>query len=186
MCSAARAVSVISRPQIIWGKTDFSYDGGMKAPSLTVQDSKGKTLNAGMDYQVSYSEGRKNPGVYTAVIEFRGNYSGKVSETFTIRPKKTSLKKVSAKSKGMQATWKKQTAQMDGYQIQYSTSKSFKGKTTKLTAAKKSAVSKKISRLKGKKKYYVRVRTYKTVKVNGEKVKLYSDWSGKKSVKTKS
>ena len=185
VCSAARAVSVISRPQIIWGKTDFSYDGGMKAPSLTVQDSKGKTLNAGTDYQVSYSEGRKNPGVYTAVIEFRGNYSGKVSETFTIRPKKTSLKKVSAKSKGMQATWKKQTAQMDGYQIQYSTSKSFKGKTTKLTAAKKSAVSKKISRLKGKKKYYVRVRTYKTVKVNGEKVKLYSDWSGKKSVKTK-
>lgn len=74
---------------------------------------------------------------------------------------------------------------MDGYQIQYSTKGSFKGKTTGLTTAKKSAASKKISKLKGKKKYYVRIRTYKTVKVNGKKVKLYSDWSAKKSVKTK-
>lgn len=185
VCADAETAAVINRPQIAWGKTDFSYDGKVKTPSITVQDTKGKALKEGTDYQIVYAKGWKNPGVYTSTVEFRGDYSGKVTESFKIRPKKTSLKKVSAKSKGMQVLWKKQTTQMDGYQLQYSTNGSFKGKTTKLTAVKKSAASKKISKLKGKKKYYVRIRTYKTVKVNGKKVKLYSDWSAKKSVKTK-
>ncbi len=185
VCSDIKTETVISSPRITWGKTDFSYDGKVKTPAITVKDTKGKSLTAGTDYQIVYAKGRKNPGVYTVTVEFRGNYSGKVTESFKIRPKKTSLKKVATKSKGMQVSWKKQTAQMDGYQIQYSTKGSFKGKTTGLTTAKKSAASKKISKLKGKKKYYVRIRTYKTVKVNGKKVKLYSDWSAKKSVKTK-
>lgn len=185
VCSDVKSSSVIYSPRIAWGKTDYSYDGKVKTPSVTVQDTKGKALRAGTDYQIVHAKGRKNPGVYTTTVVFRGHYSGKAAENFKIRPKKTSLKKVSAKSKGMQVSWKKQTVQIDGYQLQYSTSGSFKGKTTKLTSAKKSAVSKKISKLKGKKKYYVRIRTYKTVKVNGKKVKLYSNWSAKKSVKTK-
>lgn len=185
VCSDVKSSSVIYSPRIAWGKTDYSYDGKVKTPSVTVQDTKGNALKAGTDYQIVHAKGRKNPGVYTTTVVFRGHYSGKAAESFKIRPKKTSLKKVSAKSKGMQVSWKKQTVQIDGYQLQYSTSGSFKGKTTKLTTAKKSAVSKKISKLKGKKKYYVRIRTYKTVKVNGKKVKLYSNWSAKKSVKTK-
>ena len=185
VCSDVKSSSVIYSPRIAWGKTDYSYDGKVKTPSVTVQDTKGKALRAGTDYQIVHAKGRKNPGVYTTTVVFRGHYSGKAAESFKIRPKKTSLKKVSAKSKGMQVSWKKQTVQIDGYQLQYSTSGSFKGKTTKLTTAKKSAVSKKISKLKGKKKYYVRIRTYKTVKVNGKKVTLYSNWSAKKYVKTK-
>lgn len=185
VCSDVKSSSVIYSPRIAWGKVDYSYDGKVKTPSVTVQDTKGNALKAGTDYQIVHAKGRKNPGVYTTTVVFRGHYSGKAAESFKIRPKKTSLKKVSAKSKGMQVSWKKQTVQIDGYQLQYSTSGSFKGKTTKLTTAKKSAVSKKISKLKGKKKYYVRIRTYKTVKVNGKKVKLYSNWSAKKSVKTK-
>ena len=185
VCSDVKSSSVIYSPRIAWGKTDYSYDGKVKTPSVTVQDTKGKALRAGTDYQIVHAKGRKNPGVYTTTVVFRGHYSGKAAESFKIRPKKTSLKKVSAKPKGMQVSWKKQTVQIDGYQLQYSTSGSFKGKTTKLTTAKKSAASKKISKLKGKKKYYVRIRTYKTVKVNGKKVKLYSNWSAKKSVKTK-
>lgn len=185
VCSNAGTAAIIASPRIAWGETDFSYDGKIKTPSVTVQDTKGKALKAGTDYQISYSGGRINPGVYTATVAFRGNYSGKSVKSFTVKPKKTSLKKASAKSKGMQVSWKKQTAQMDGYQLQYSTNASFKGKTTKLATAKKSAVSKKISKLKGKKKYYVRIRTYKTVNADGKKVKLYSEWSAKKSVKTK-
>ena len=152
---------------------------------MTVKDSKGKSLTAGTDYQVTYPKGRKNPGIYTVTVELRGNYSGKMTSDFTIRPGKTSLKKVTARSKGMQVTWKKQTAQIDGYQIQYGMNKNFKGKTVKIVSAKKSAVAKKISKLKGKKKYYVRVRTYKTVKTGGKKKKLYSDWSGRKTVSIK-
>ena len=82
-------------------------------------------------------------------------------------------------------TWNKQAAQIDGYQIQYCTSAKFKGKTLKAVTVKKNSTVKKISKLAGKKKYYVRIRTYKTVKVNGKSKKLYSDWSGKKAVNTK-
>lgn len=185
-CAYVKDVAVIKSPQkIAWSKRDFTYDGKTKTPSVMVKDSKGETLAQGRDYEVRYPKERKNPGVYTAVLEFRGNYSGKMTEDFTIRPKKTSLKKVIARSKGFQTTWKRQTAQMDGYQIQYSTSKSLKGKGTKMTTAKKSAVTKKISKLKGKTKYYVRIRTYKAVKVDGKKKTLYSDWSSKKTVRTK-
>lgn len=187
ICSCGEQyIETIDSPEtIIWDKRDFTYDGKAKMPSCMVKDSKGRTLTKGEDYKVSYSKGRKNPGVYTVAVEFCGDYSGTTVETFTIRPKKTSLKKLTAKSRGVQAAWKKQTTQIDGYQLQYSTSGSFKGKNTKTTTAKKTVAAKKISKLKGQKKYYVRIRTYKNAKVNGKNKKLYSDWSGKKSVRTK-
>lgn len=186
VCAQAKAVTVIDSPQeLVLKKTSYSYDGKTKKPAVTVKDSKGKVLTAGTDYRVSYPKGRKNPGVYTVAVELQGNYSGRMTRDFTVKPKKTSLKKLTAKSKGVQVTWKKQTTQIDGYQIQYGTSKSFTGKTVKLTTAKRNTTTKKISKLKGKKQYYVRIRTYKTVKVDGKKKKLYSDWSGKKAVRTK-
>lgn len=186
VCSAAGSASVIYKPRkLTLNKTDFSYDGKVKTPSVTVKDSQGNSLRKGTDYQIKYPKGRKNPGVYSVAIVLQGNYSGKMTGSFTIRPKKTSLKKVAAKSKGMQVTWNKQAAQIDGYQIQYCTSAKFKGKTLKAVTVKKNSTVKKISKLAGKKKYYVRIRTYKTVKVNGKSKKLYSDWSGKKAVNTK-
>ena len=42
-----------------------------------------------------------------------------------------------------------------------------------------------VSKLKAKKKYYVRVRTYKTVKIDGKNIKVYSSWSDVKTVTTK-
>ena len=54
-----------------------------------------------------------------------------------------------------------------------------------VTVGKNKTTSAKVKKLKGKKKYYVRVRTYKLVKINGKNVKLYSSWSKVKSVKTK-
>ena len=186
VCSDTKLVSVINSPQKIrLNKTEFTYDGKVKKPSVTVKDSKDRSLKAGTDYQIISDKVGKNPGVYTIAVEFRGKYSGRLTENFTIRPKKTSLKKTAAKSRGIQVTWNRQAAQIDGYQIQCCTSGNFKGKTLKSVTAKKSAVVKKISGLKGKKKYYVRIRTYKTVKVNGKKQKLYSGWSGRKTVRTK-
>lgn len=89
-------------------------------------------------------------------------------------PKLTSVK--NAKGKKLIAKWTKNTS-ANGYQIQYSTSSKFKSAKT-VTVKKGKTVSKTISKLKKKKKYYVRVRAYKTV--NG--VKYYSEWSNKKSV----
>lgn len=185
VCSAAKSTVIYKPQKPALSKTDYNYDGKVKTPSVTVKDSKGKYLKKNTDFKVVYPKGRKNPGVYTVTVELRGKYSGKMTGSFTIKPKKTSLKKVTAKSKGMQVTWNKQKTQIDGYQIQYCTSGKFKGKTLKTVTAKKNDTSKKISKLKGKTKYYVRIRTYKTVKVSGKSKKLYSDWSGKKTVKTK-
>ena len=187
VCFDTKVAGVIYRAQkIVLNKTDYIYNGKLKTPSVSVRDSKGKQLTAGKDYHVSYGKGRKNPGVYTITITLKGDYSGTLSKSFTIRPKGSSLSKIIAKSKGFQASWKKQPSQISGYQLQYGTSKSFKGKTSKTADIRKvSTVKKKVTKLKANKKYYVRIRTYKTVKVNGKSKKLYSDWSKIKSVRTK-
>ena len=77
--------------------------------------------------------------------------------------------------------WKKQSA-VTGYQIQYSTNKNFKKKNTKNKFIKNWNKGKlTVKKLKPKKKYYVRIRTYRIT--NG--MKNYSAWSKVKSVKTK-
>ena len=101
---------------------------------------------------------------------------------FKILPKKTSIKKVTKAKKAFTVKWSKQTKQVSGYQVQYSTSKKFTAKTTKVKTIKSyKTTSKKVTKLKKKKTYHTRVRTYKTVKGT----KYYSGWSKAKSVKTK-
>ena len=163
--------------------TSYTYNGKVKTPAVTVKDSKGKAL-AKADYSVAYASGRKNVGSYTVTITLKNNYSGTVKKTFTIVPKTTSISKLTAGKKKLTVKWKKQATQTTGYQLQYGTSSKFKGAKT-ATITKNKTVSKAISKLKAKKKYYVRIRTYKTVKVNGKSVKLYSTWSKAKSGLTK-
>ena len=186
-CSASKNKSVVYRVNdVTLEKVDFIFNGKVVTPSVTVKDSKGSRLSAGSDYGVIYAPGRKNPGIYTVTVMLKGDYSGSVARTFTIRPKGCSLGKLTAKSKGFQAAWKKQSSQTSGYQIQYCMTKSFKGKSAKTVDIKKNTlVKKKVAKLKAKKKYYVRIRTYKSVKVNGKDLKLCSDWSKWKSVRTK-
>ncbi|MBQ9531011.1 MAG: fibronectin type III domain-containing protein, partial [Eubacterium sp.] len=92
----------------------------------------------------------------------------------------TSFSKITALSKGFKATWKS-IKSIDGYQIQYSTSSTFKtgSKTVKVSGYK--STSKTVKKLKAKKKYYVRIRAYK--KISGKT--QYSSWSSKKTVTTK-
>ncbi len=70
-----------------------------------------------------------------------------------------------------------------GYEIKCSTSKKFsKSKTKTFTVKGNSKKIKKI-KIKSKKRYYVRVRAYKTGKVKGKTVKVYSPWSSTYSIK---
>ena len=87
----------------------------------------------------------------------------------------TSITSLSAKDNGFKIKWKKKSG-ITGYQIQYSTNSKFKkgNKSIKIKNAK--TISKKITKLKVAKKYYVRIRTYKG--------KKYSKWSKAKSIKT--
>ena len=184
-CGAVRSTRVIAKAKTATlSAVNYTYDSKVKQPTVTVKDSKGKALKNGTDYTVSYPKGMKNVGKYTVKVTLKGNYSGTKSLTYNINPKGTGVSKVTAAKKGFKVTWKKQATQTTGYQVQYSTSSKFKSAKT-VTISKNKTTSKSVSKLSAKKKYYVRVRTYKTVKVNGKNVKLYSGWSKAKSVTTK-
>lgn len=164
--------------------TVYTYNGKVKKPAVVAKNDKKKVISAS-DYTVKYAAGRKNVGKYSVTVTFKNGYKGKYTKTFTILPKATKMSSVKAAKKAFTAKWAKQSVQTSGYQVQYSTSKNFKKSVKTSTITKNKTVSKTVKKLKAKKTYYVRVRTYKTVKVNGKSVKLYSGWSSAKSVKTK-
>lgn len=167
----------------------YVYNGKYRKASVTVKVGK-TTLKPGKDYTLA-SKSLKNVGrayyeLYNPNDRFN-KYRFYKEGYFKTNPKGTSLKKLKRAKKAFTATWAKQatrmsTSRITGYQIQYSTSKKFTKKTTKLVTVKGYATtSKKIKKLKKKKTYYVRVRTYKKV----GKITYYSTWSKAKAVKTK-
>ena len=184
MCTACG--NIASNTTIKYAKTfklsttSYTYSGSAKKPTVKVYDSAGKLISAS-NYTVSYKN-NKNVGKATVTIKFKGNYSGSKTLSFTINPKATSVSKLTTASKSLKVSIKKQSTQVTGYEMQYSTSKKFTKSTTKTKTIKSyKTTSTTIKSLKAKKTYYVRVRTYKTV--NGKK--YYSTWSTTKSKKTK-
>ena len=152
--------------------TAYTYDGKAKKPTVTVKDRQGNKI-AASNYSVTYASGRKAVGSYTVTIKFKGDYSGSKKLTFKINPKGTSVSKVTSPKKAqLKVTWGKQTTQTTGYEIQVATDSKFTKNVKKATVSKNKTTSKTISKLKSGKKYYVRIRTYKTV----GKTKYYSGW----------
>lgn len=160
-------------------RASYVYDGKVKNPSMKAYDSDGNLISSKY-YTISKSSGRKNVGKYKYTIKFKNGYTGEKTLYFTINPKPTKLTSLKKGSKKMKLKWKKVSSQASGYQIRYSTKSSMSGAKT-VTVKKYKTSSKTISRLKKKKKYYVQIRTYKTV----GKEKYYSDWSARKSIVTK-
>ena len=109
---------------------------------------------------------------------------GKASKAFitATEPKKASIKSFkSTKEKTATLVWAPVSG-ANGYQVKYSTSKKFTKKTTKSVTVKKQKAKKvTLKKLKKGKKYYVKLRAYKTV--NGKKI--YGAYSKVKSVKVK-
>ena len=185
VCKKTLSTTVIPKASSIKLKaTSLTYNGKVRTPKVIVKDRTGKTLVKNTDYTVSYAKGRKYVGKYAVKITFKGKYSGTKTLYLTIKPKATSISSLKAGSKKFTVKWKKQATQTTGYQVQYSASSKF-SKAKTVTVGKNTTVSKKISKLSGKKKYYVRVRTYKTVKINGKSIRIYSGWSKAKTVTTK-
>ena len=139
-----------------------------------------KKLVQDKDYTVSYEN---NVSVGTAKIVIRGTglYHNKYSKRFRIVPSGTTISRLSAGKKSLTVKWKKQTNQTSGYQIQCSTSKSFKNNTKTITVKSRNKASRTIMGLKAKTGYYVRIRTYKVV--DGKQYN--SSWSYAKIKKTK-
>lgn len=182
-CSACGKVStttIYAPKTLTLSPASYTYNNTVKKPSVTVKNSAGQTISSS-NYTVSYASGRKYVGTYKVTVTFKGSkYTGSMSKTFVINPKPTTLSSVTAASKGFTARWSKVTTQTTGYQLQYSTSSSFTNAKT-VTITSNNTTSKKITGLTAKKKYYVRVRTYKTVSGKYH----CSSWSSVKAVTTK-
>ena len=161
----------------ISGISNKSYTGKNITQSFTVKYN-GKTLKKGTDYTVSYSS-NKNIGTATVKITGKGSYTGTITKTFKINPAKQEIQKLTAKSKAFFVDWA-QKGSATGYEIQYATNSKF-ASAKKVTITNNKTDTKTISKLSGKKKYYVRVRSYTTVKGT----KYYGAWSASKSVTTK-
>ena len=182
------------KDSIIFSKTikptvtvkNYVYNGKKHKAAPVVK--YGKTVfKANVDYGFDSAAG-KDVGRYHYEIWTGDNnkYNFYKEGYFKINPKGTSLKKLKKAKKAITVKWNKQAAKMSktritGYQIQLATNSKFtKGKKL-VTVKGYAATSKKIKKLKKKKKYFVRIRTYKKV----GKITYYSGWSKAKSVKTK-
>ena len=159
------------------GISTKAFTGKNITQSITVKYN-GKTLKNGTDYTVSYSNNKKI-GTATVKIAGKGSYTGTVTKTFKINPAKQEIQKLTAKSKAFFVDWA-QKGSATGYEIQYATNSKFT-RAKKVTITNNKTDTKTISKLSGKKKYYVRVRSYTTVKGT----KYYGAWSASKSVTTK-
>ena len=159
------------------GISTKAFTGKNITQSITVK-CNGKALKNGTDYTASYSNNKKI-GTATVKIAGKGSYTGTVTKTFKINPAKQEIQKLTAKSKAFFVDWA-QKGSATGYEIQYATNSKFTS-AKKVTITNNKTDTKTISKLSGKKKYYVRVRSYTTVKGT----KYYGAWSASKSVTTK-
>ncbi len=166
----------------------FSWDMPERTTTIVKMLGKNMELDTFSMQSVEAKDFYVAPGT-TFIAPYTGTYyigvynyfGGQFKYTFkvtNVTPKATSISKLKAGSKSFTATWKK-VSYASGYQVQYSTSKSFKNaKTVKVSSSK---TSKTVKSLTAKKKYYVRVRAYKLV----GKTYVYSSWSAAKNVTTK-
>lgn len=162
---------------------DQVWTGKDLTPEVTVTVG-GTKLSEGDDYKLSYSANR-NVGmasVTVAAVEGSDKFTGAKKATFRINPKGTSLGKIASGKKRLSVSWKKQVAQVTGYQILLATNAKFaKGKKTVTVKGAKKAKAV-VRGLKAKTRYWAKVRIYKSV--GGER--YYSAWSPtRKAPKTK-
>ncbi|WP_368212983.1 leucine-rich repeat protein [Blautia sp. RTP21359st1_E11_RTP21359_211015] len=157
-------------------RTSYTYTGKSIRPSVTVTVN-GKKIGASA-YKLYYKN-NKNSGIGTVQVRGTGKYS-RINKTLTFKilPPKTLLTGLKKANRSFTASWKK-NIQATGYQIQYAADSRFTKERKTVTVGKQSATRYKISGLKNKKTYYVRIRSYKRV---GKKI-LYSSWSTVKKIR---
>lgn len=185
LCGKTFGEYAIASPKTIaLSSYGYTYDGTPKRPSVTVRDKNGRMVHD--EYFTVDFVNNKDVGLAEVKVTFQGNYEGSLTETFQILPGPVSMKKLKASGNGFTVKWKKQNSKITGYMIQYSTNRKFSKKTTKLiTVGKSNAASKKVKKVKGGKKYFVRMCAYKTVQSGKTTARLCSQWSKAKTVKVK-
>lgn len=149
--------------------------------TVTINDNKQVTVS-GLAPTVTTTATTTVPTTSTTVVTSVSTTSPTATTSLALasKPNQTSIKSLKKGKKSITVTWKKANG-VKGYQLQLSTDKKFKKNKKSVTIKKQKTTKTTVKKLSAKKKYYVRIRTYKVV--NGNKV--YSSWSKAKSVKTK-
>lgn len=146
---------------------------------ITYNSGKNSKVIPESEYTVTYDKPIKGVGEYTFTVKFKNGYKGIITEKFRVIPMYPKFDSLKSGKKKMTVKWRYYNQEADGCQIQYTRNKNFK-KNVKTIRTKK-VTSKKLKKLKAKKRYYVRIRTYK--KAQGKT--YYSAWTKVKSVKVK-
>ena len=167
---------VAANVSLAYAKT--AYTGKKLTPAVTVKVN-GAKLSKGADYTVSYSS-NKAIGKAKVTVTGTGAYTGTVTKTFKIVPKRVTLKSAtkSKAKKKLTVKWAKVAGGVTKYQVRYRVKGTSSWKSVTVKASKSSTTLKK---LKSGKKYQVQVRAYKTV----SGTKYCGTWSTAKTVKVK-
>ncbi len=156
-CGKVKSTTTVYYPKTIkLSKTEYTYNGKVQTPSVTVKDSKGNTLKKDTDYTVKYESGRKATGTYTVTVTFKGKYSGTKKLTYTIAPKATSKITAAQSTKAIKLTWNKVTG-ADGYRVYQYNAKTKKWDSIKTTTS----TSFKVEKLKAGTVYKFKIKAYK-------------------------
>lgn len=169
-------------PTVTLSKTSYIWNGKAKKPAVTVKVGS-KKLTKGRDYKVSYSN-NINVGKASVKVTLKGKYRGSKTKTFSIRSKGTALTGLKKDGTCLTVRWKKQSTKMSssritGYQLQIARDPEFRWDKRIYTVKGYKTTAETIGDLESLTRYYVRVRTYKTV---GGK-NYYSSWSEARSAK---
>lgn len=162
----------------ISGLRSVSYTGSARKPNPVVELG-GRTLVKGRDYKLTYSSNR-NVGTAKVIISGMGAYKGSRTAAFRIIPKATKIKSIRPHGRGFRVRWVGRTVQVSGYQLRWSRRADMSSAKTKLIKSKKRTVCSRKG-LGANVRYYVQVRSYKTVKGK----RYWSAWSKISSVKTR-
>ncbi len=177
--SSSDVTSLAKAKEYKLSKTSYYYSGKSHKPTVTVIDTNGNKIEPS-NYILKYFN-NKNPGIASVNIIYKAPYSGCKKLNFTIKlktPKKPELVQIKQKQFMVNLT---ESTGVSGYEIKYSTSSKFKkAKTIKLSKTKGLQYS--VTGLNNDQKYYVKVRSYKSVDGKNK----YSSWSKAASIKVTS
>lgn len=155
----------------VTGVANRYYTGKARTQTGLKVTVAGKALSAS-NYSVKYAN-NKNVGKATLTITGQGNYTGTITKTFIVKPRKVSNVKVTKGKKRVTVRYKKQNGAR--YQIYY------KKAGTKAKTVKTAAVKRTIKKLKSGKTYTIKVRAYKKI---GSKT-YYGKYSKAKKVRVR-
>ena len=143
-------ITPLSKCSVSLQYSKITYSGQSKTPKVTVKYSN-KTLASGKDYTVSYSN-NKSCGKATVSVTGKGNYSGTVTKTFSIVPRKVTGMTSTRTTSSISLKWPK-IAGAAVYKVYQASSPNGSYKKVKTVTSPKVTISK----LTAGKKYYFKV-----------------------------